>query len=338
MPEQSQTENTAKSPAINNVILLKCQIRRPFIDVDQFQIHVSCCEESTEPTMLDQMVVIALQAFEENEVQMQMKESSSSKLWNNRKRHESAQLWKSMIASLANSSIAALEAFCVWMQFWQAQGLWKESFQWNASVLVGQSKGACSDLNTQQIASESASTITPQEELWIECLAHQLPRIQDHKLAVELMSLLEKILRNGHHQDTQSSDESPQTLDWDKMEQQLNKHLLAVRMGDQPHIKTIRSLQDSWVWGKFDFIQDETTSSDSTSSRLTSEPLSPTAMKTIRKAWKASLETINRLDQGDQSDDCHANEADNKAMGSHSEYLFATLLSSATKSKVVDLV
>ena len=112
--------------------------------------------------MLDQMVVIALQAFEENEVQMQMKESSSSKLWNNRKRYESAQLWKLMIASLANSSIG-LKAFCVWMQFWQAQGLWKESFQWNASVLVGQSKGACSDLNTQQIASESASTITPQE-------------------------------------------------------------------------------------------------------------------------------------------------------------------------------
>ena len=127
---------------LNNVIKLKCQMRRPYVDVDQLlDIHVKCSGEPTEATILDQMVAIALQAIEEKDIQMQMKESSSSILWNtsiDRKR-QSTQMWNAMMKSLSIASIG-LEAFCVWVQYWQSRGLWKEALRWNVSVLCRQSK------------------------------------------------------------------------------------------------------------------------------------------------------------------------------------------------------
>ncbi|CAJ1968738.1 unnamed protein product [Cylindrotheca closterium] len=299
------------------IVNLNCQIPHWYYyaesnkDVD---IHVDCRDEPmTEPTTLDEMIVIALQATEEKDAQLQMKESSTASLWRRSRKHSSQNhskhLWKLMTESLSNSSIG-LEAFCVWMQFWQAQGLWKESLEWNVSVLCRQSSEI---YDSDALCQPAATTISPREELWIECLTHQLPRIRNPKLATDFMGHLEKVMRID--QQPKSGGGGPKTpLNWDATLQDINACLLAVTMADHPQHRTIRLIQEMWSRINCDINEDDMKIAEATTSVEANEFLSPIAMKIIDESWKASLEAASVANQVNESDDLNVKEKQETSM------------------------
>jgi hypothetical protein len=213
-------------------VFIQCSIGRQQQDLFHIKVIVYPSRITDEPSSFDQLVVIALQCWEEIQ-----------------KQSDDVLFLDPLIQALSLQTMT-LEVFCIWVKYWQVHGLWKEACEWNLQVLT---KLICANLETGTPAAVKA-----RDELMIQCLGHQLPRVKDSNLASDI---LEKLLDAW----------STPTMDVGTTQGDLNLYLLALTMADQPQARSIHSIQLVW----------------DSSSTVAKDAISNKVWTQIRESWEA---------------------------------------------------